>query len=160
MITLLEKHPVFSWIITIFVAIVIFYMSTLTFGAEIPPTPFNIKSLIYHFSAFFFLSFFLLISLTKGKNMNLIYIGLIIAVIYGISDEIHQIIIPGRYFTLSDIMVDSLGILFAGIIYAISIPPTKTISLSKNKFKPQRSDGLNVMNNESMEDSIKKEFDK
>lgn len=52
------------------------------------------------------------------KNINIkLYIGLIICIIYAISDEIHQFFIPGRTCQILDICIDSLGILIGLIIY-------------------------------------------
>lgn len=42
-----------------------------------------------------------------GLDINIATI--IISVSYGISDEVHQISVPGRYFSVSDIFFDFLG---------------------------------------------------
>jgi len=114
-----EKHNKLSWLTTIIIAIIIFYVSSLTF----PPSPivsFDWKSIAYHFYAFLFLAGFLLISLTKGKlNKKMIITAIIIAVLYAISDEIHQIFVPTRRFAISDILTDSAGILFASALYLL-----------------------------------------
>ena len=46
--------------------------------------------------------------------------SLIIVVLYGIFDEIHQIFIPGRYFDIFDLVADVLGCL-AGILFVQQI---------------------------------------
>lgn len=118
MIFWFEKHNKLSWIITILIVGIIFYISSLSF--EITPTGgFKWQTIIYHFYAFFFLTIFLLISLIKGKlkNKNLIFIGIILAIFYGISDEIHQIFVPGRVCAISDVLIDSIGIFLAGYLY-------------------------------------------
>src|SRR3989344_436443 len=109
MISWFEKNRSLSSIITIIIAVIIFYVSSLTFvgtgGA-------GYMSYVYHFTAFSYLSLFLLISMTKGKpKRNLIILGLIIAILYGISDEIHQHFVPGRESSLKDILVNSFAIL-------------------------------------------------
>jgi VanZ family protein len=168
MITLLEKHSKLSWTLTLIVAVIIFYMSTLTFGVGIGDKSSNIKSIMYHFTAFFFLSFFLLVSLTKGKNIKLIYLGLIIAILYGILDEVHQMFVPERAFAFLDIFIDSLGILSAGLIYSISINPKeyhnkKSIKkLDKYKIKTidiKKQSKDNNLKNTDMERAIKGEFE-
>lgn len=111
-----EKNYILSWLITIIIALIIFYLSSLTF----PPgnTTISNLSIVYHFFAFFFLVAFLLISIIKGKiNPYLFTIGIIFAILYGISDEIHQYFVPGRHFSLFDILTDSTGILLASTIY-------------------------------------------
>jgi hypothetical protein len=111
-----EKYSKISWIIVILISMIIFYISSLTFKPGISGG-FPWKAIAYHFYAFLFLSVFLLISLTKGKNKGLIFPSIIIAILYAISDEVHQIFVPGRFFALSDILTDSAGILFATLIY-------------------------------------------
>jgi len=120
MISWFEKHNKISWIITILIVIMIFYLSTLSFKGA-PVGGFGWKPIAYHFYAFFFLSAFLLISLIKGepKNKNIIPIAILIAVLYGVSDEIHQLFVPGRAFTIPDILTDSAGVLFAGLLYCL-----------------------------------------
>lgn len=115
-----EKHNKISWAITIFGAIAIFYISSLTFEQSSQQT--NLISIFYHFFAFFCLAFFLLISSTKGKEKYLIFfLAILVSIFYGISDEIHQFFVPGRYCSFFDVIVNTTGILFASIIYLISI---------------------------------------
>ena len=45
------------------------------------------------------------------------YTGLIISVSYAISDEIHQLFIPGRSCQITDICIDTIGICIGFIIY-------------------------------------------
>jgi len=113
MISWLEKNNKISWIITLFIAIIIFYLSSLTFKNKGSSSG-NV-SYIYHFSIFFLLGFFFLISI-KRKN---ILIGILILFIYAISDEIHQLFVPGRSFSIIDIFTDFLGITISGIILII-----------------------------------------
>ena len=117
-------------------------MSSLSFKTGVPgPGTIVIKSIIYHFLIFFLLSGFLLISLIKGKKTNLFLFGIIIVIIYAISDEIHQLFIPGRVFSIADILTDSAGILFAGLIYLRTL-------ISRDKSQP-------ILNNREVDD-IKK----
>jgi len=114
-----EKHNKLSFGITLLIALSIFYISSLTFGSGGSGT--NTFSILYHILAFFFFAFFLLISLVRGKNKQFIFLAIIISIIYGFSDEIHQFFVPGRYTSLSDVFLDSVGVLFAFMIYLISI---------------------------------------
>jgi len=118
-----EKHYLISLLIAILIAIFIFYMSSLRFekGAPGPQIPF--KSIIYHFLIFFILAFFLCIYFVKGKckNKYLIFIALLIAIAYGITDELHQLFVPNRYCDINDALIDSLGIMLASIIYMARI---------------------------------------
>ena len=121
MISWLEKHYKISLAITLIIAITIFYISSLTFEPGPPSTKTDLKPIIYHILAFFGLTFFLLISLTKGKYKSLIFPAILLAIIYGISDEIHQLFVPGRNGSLKDVLLDTTGIIFATIIYTITI---------------------------------------
>ncbi len=114
-----EKHNKISWVITIFIAIIIFYISSLTFPPGAPS--FGWETIAYHFYAFLFLEAFLLISINQGKieNKKFIFVAIIIALVYGVSDEIHQLFVPGRACSFSDFLIDSAGILFATLIYSL-----------------------------------------
>ena len=125
MIKWFEKHNKLSLIITILIAGIIFYMSSLTFKPGVL-RGFPWKPIAYHFYAFLFLAVFLLIAITKGKNKESIFLAINLAVLYAISDEVHQLFVPGRAFAFADILTDSAGILFATLIY---------ILLRYNKFK-------------------------
>ena len=74
-------------------------------------TNINILSLIIrklaHFTEYFILGI-LVYNLIHSYNKKL-YIGIIICVIYAISDEIHQLFVPGRSCQLLDILIDSMG---------------------------------------------------
>ena len=115
MISWFEKNRGISLLITVIIAITIFYISSLTFPAGGGT---GYLSYVYHFTAFSYLVLFLLISLTKGNpTKNLMIIGIIIVITYGISDEIHQYFVPGRYPSFKDILINSLGILITSIAY-------------------------------------------
>ena len=44
-----------------------------------------------------------------AKGMKTIAIALAICVVYGITDEIHQLFVPGRAFQISDLAMDAAG---------------------------------------------------
>lgn len=74
-------------------------------------TNINILSLIIrklaHFTEYFILGI-LVYNLIHSYDKK-IYIGIIICVLYAISDEIHQLFVPGRSCQLLDILIDSMG---------------------------------------------------
>jgi VanZ family protein len=119
MISWFEKHSSISWLITIIIAILIFYISSLSFTSGSGGTSYN--AIIYHILAFFSLTFFILISTIKGKNLNYLLLAISISFLYAISDEIHQLFVPGRSGNLQDLFFDSIGILFAFIFYLSSL---------------------------------------
>ena len=121
MLSWFEKNNKISWIITIIIAVIIFYMSSLTFESAGGSKGFGYKADIYHISIFFLFAFFLSISLIKGKNKKFILLVIIISVLYGFSDEFHQIFVPGRVSSLSDVFLDCFGILIASTLYIGSL---------------------------------------
>ena len=116
----LEKHNGISWMVTIILAVVIFYLSSLSFKAGSPGGS-SIYSILYHILIFFLFALFLQISLVKGEYRALILISLLIALFYSATDEIHQLFIPGREGSIKDVMLNSVGITFAFMIYSISL---------------------------------------
>ncbi len=118
MIRWFEKHAKISWAITFIGAVGIFYISSMQFEPSYESGK-SLLPLIYHFSAFFLFGFFLMISLVKGTEKKLLFVGVIMSVLYAISDEIHQFFVPGRAMSLGDIFVDSTGVLFALMSYSV-----------------------------------------
>ncbi len=121
MISWFERHNRISWIIVFVIAITIFYVSSLTF--EQVPRAFRInwKTIAYHFGIYLFLSFFINISLVKGRvnNIALVLPATLGAIVYGLFDEIHQLFVQGRACTFSDWMIDSGGALLACFVYLL-----------------------------------------
>lgn len=68
---------------------------------------------ILHFFIYFFLG--ILLSIIPISKLILILLG----ILYGASDEIHQSFVPGRESSFFDFFFDTLGILtaFAGVWY-------------------------------------------
>ena len=61
--------------------------------------------------------------------MKFIFIGVIIALVYAVSDEFHQLFVPGRACSFSDFLVDSAGIFLATLIYSLKfLNPKKEFS--------------------------------
>lgn len=120
MIHWLENHKKISWLVVLIIIIIIFITSSIQSSQIKRVTFFSWQSFVYHFLIFFILAFFILISLIEGKmnKKNLILIALIVSVLYGISDEIHQYFVPGRCCSLSDILTDSAGSLTAAFFYS------------------------------------------
>lgn len=117
----LERNSFFAWTFVIIIAVGIFYVSSLQ-GGQTGSGGKSIIPIVYHISAFFALALFLFIASLRGeKNAGIIIFALLVAIFYGISDEIHQIFVPGRSSSLGDVFLDSIGIFYAFMIYAISL---------------------------------------
>jgi len=126
----LEKHRTIPLILTLLLAVEIFYISSIPSFSQSSVKGINF-AIIYHIMVFFLLTFFLIILIkgnSKLKPKQIIWV-LIITVIYAIFDEIHQSFVPGRSSTIKDILIDCIGILLAILIY-----PKKEIK-TKKEFK-------------------------
>jgi VanZ family protein len=116
MIKWLEKNHKISLVLTFLVATLIFHISSITFPTSTSSTT-SLKPIFYHIIIFFIFTFFLSISILKGKNKLLILPTIIMSILYAISDELHQFFVPGRMLSLSDIFLDTIGIILASTLY-------------------------------------------
>ena len=69
---------------------------------------------VSHKTTHLFLYFIL--SMTFYRGSKNILVAVLLTSIYGISDEIHQLFVPTRSGNFFDILVDSAGGLFAGLV--------------------------------------------
>lgn len=88
---------------------------------------------IAHFSIYTLVGFLLmsLMGTYKIKEINQIGTSLIIGVIYASTDEIHQAFIPGRGPQITDVMLDSLGVLTGIFISMLLIETIRRITKKK-----------------------------
>ncbi len=115
---LFEKNYLISLLITLLIAALIFYISSMPFQKG-TLVDFPYKSIIYHFIIYLVFAFFLSMSLIKGKKHKnyWIFIAILIALAYATTDELHQWFVPNRYCSVSDFLIDSAGIFIGAIIY-------------------------------------------
>jgi VanZ family protein len=131
MINKLEDNRKISLIITLLIALEIFYFSSISSSQGSGISTFDI-SIIYHFVIFFLFTFFLFITIKGKKEIRIehVIIVIFISTIYSILDEIHQIFTPFRIPSTSDILINNTGILFSSFIYLY-------INYRTKKIKPQ-----------------------
>jgi VanZ family protein len=48
------------------------------------------------------------------KGQSLLWLAIVIGVLYGISDEIHQYFVPGRFADWRDVLADAIGVSVGG----------------------------------------------
>jgi VanZ family protein len=114
-----SKERIFYILMTLLIAIVIFLVSSISSFPNLEKTGINI-SIFYHFGVFFMFTFFLTLSLINGKLDNkTILIILLISLAYALSDEFHQLFVPGRFCSLEDMLID-----FAGSICSVLVIKT------------------------------------
>ena len=114
----IEGYRIFAFCVFVFMGVLIFYMSTVTFPAA-PPSSFVVhwRSMTYHVIAFFIFASFLLVALAGDKNWKIFLVGILVSFMYGVLDELHQIYVPGRGATIFDAFMDFIGVLLAGVVY-------------------------------------------
>lgn len=90
---------------------------------------------IAHFSIYALVGSLLmgLVSTFKLKEKNRILISLILGVLYATSDEIHQLFSPGRSAQITDVYIDTLGILVGIFVILLFIKIFEKIKLQKVK---------------------------
>jgi len=96
----------------------IFYLSSLP-GNDID-LPFQVKDKVLHFGAFGVLTACWIWGLRMAFQVSwkkAIIIGVIIGILYGASDELHQGFTPGRSQEIADWVADALGAIAAGLFF-------------------------------------------
>lgn len=113
-----ERHNWISLIVAVLIAGFIFYMSSRVFPPSV--VGIGIKAIVYHFVVFFFLAGFLIAGL-KGERKDVFWIlvAVIIAVFYAVTDEFHQLFVPGRFGCLEDVLIDGIGVVCSGMVYGV-----------------------------------------
>jgi len=107
-----NKERIFYLIMTLLIALVIFLFSNISFPIG-EKTGLNL-AIFYHFGIFFMFTFFLSLTIKNKKFDNkTTFIILLISLVYAISDEFHQLFVPGRFYNIKDILIDFAGSLLS-----------------------------------------------
>ncbi|TYS59922.1 VanZ family protein [Sutcliffiella horikoshii] len=74
-----------------------------------------------HFFAYMLLALLTLNAVRRsgGRGWMSMGVAFSISVLYAISDEVHQLFVPGRSGQVSDVLLDSMGALAGIVLYAI-----------------------------------------
>lgn len=103
----MEKHPKAIWSVTITYALLIFYLSSIQITQPVAlKIPFI--TTIEHIVEYAILGVLLLTSFRSIKKDG-VWVVIALACLYGVSDEIHQLFTPGRFFDIHDILADCIG---------------------------------------------------
>ncbi len=96
------------WFLTLGYMALIFLLSSFQ-GADLPGLPGNFDKVV-HTGVYMPLAFLFYRSLEKSGTRKYIFItAFLFASLYGITDEIHQIFVPGRDAAIGDALADSTG---------------------------------------------------
>lgn len=114
----LEKNQRVAWCLVFLYMALIFYLSSISE----PPQPAGIRnpyiSIIEHIIEYGILGFLLLGTLLGNEKFRRYapILAVVIAVFYGITDEIHQSFVPYRDSNAFDVLVDGIGAVFGAVI--------------------------------------------
>ncbi len=112
----------YAWSLLAAWALLIFTLSSIPHITPPGFMAFDNSDKIMHLGIYMPLGFFLLHALeTKpGRflKFNLNH-ACLLGILYGLSDEIHQIFVPGRYFDLADLLADGFGVFLGCASYLL-----------------------------------------
>lgn len=97
------------WFPVIIYTGIIFYFSSLPNPLPQGLPTFNYMDLLLHSAEYLILSILLLRALLHYTASHPYAFSIAIAALYGITDEIHQLFVPGRVFAVSDMIADAAG---------------------------------------------------
>lgn len=108
-------RPFFYWSATIFYMGMIFYFSSKS-SISVPIDFWGVDK-IAHLLFYIPLSFLFYISFSaSGIKRHVFILSVLFSCLYGISDELHQIFVPGRIASIGDFMADSIGAFIGSFI--------------------------------------------
>ena len=112
------RRAVLYWMSTVgYMGLIFFLSSQEKFGFTLPAN----SDKIIHAVVYMPLGFLFYMSLRASGARNYVLVAAsLLACIYGISDEIHQLFVPGRYASLGDVVADAVGALTGSLIGAAS----------------------------------------
>ncbi len=142
-ITFKKIYFIISLIIVLFLFGLIFYLShengeestetsgwfTTLINFLLPfPVSENVVRSLAHFSEFACLSFFMNNLFVAKKEKLCPVISCVLSFVYAITDEIHQIFVPGRACQFQDMMVDLAGVVSGMAVYAVIYALVKKVA--------------------------------
>lgn len=81
-----------------------------------------------HFTEYLILGFLTINMLDKNDISKKYLLSILICIIYAISDEIHQLFVPGRACQIKDILIDSIGSITGIYLYKLISKRKKSIN--------------------------------
>lgn len=72
-----------------------------------------------HFTEYLILGFLTINMLNKNDISKKYLLSILICIIYATSDEIHQILVPGRACQIRDVLIDSIGSITGVYLYKL-----------------------------------------
>ncbi len=113
------KKIVIYWIPVIFWSSIIFFISSIPdLKIEVLGIWDYVLRKIAHIVEYFILTilyFRALKNTTKLNSFSLFFWSIFLSFVYAIGDEIHQHYVPGRHSSVTDVCIDSIGIILGAI---------------------------------------------
>jgi VanZ family protein len=125
----MRKARLFWWIAAAW-AVVIFFLSSIP-GKAMPPIPALQYDKVIHALVYFVLGVLFCLALRQTSSMptrRIVALAAFLSLAYGLSDEFHQLFVPGRSADLYDALADGIGGLL-GASFAVMLPFAKPRAL-------------------------------
>ena len=106
------KKLVYYWLPVIIYLLLIFYLSSLSRIGVVETIPtFILKDKLLHLIEYSILAILIYRALNQHQKIQPIalVLAIIFSTLYGLSDELHQLFVPGRFFSIQDLFVDFIG---------------------------------------------------
>ena len=129
------------WIWPVAYMVLIFLLSSSPLTGKIPPI-WIYQDKIIHFVEYGILAFLLARALTGPDSTPKPWrpgAALLLAVVFGISDEIHQSMVPGRDASFTDLLANTVGAMAGVLLWTILVHRWATIR-KKNAIIPTASE--------------------
>lgn len=113
-------YRVLSWLALLGYMGVIFYLSSLS----VLPVPLNYpyEDKIVHAGAYWVMGFLAGNAFAEGTHKKRFWLAFSLVSLYGISDELHQVFVPGRDASVKDWFADVVGAWLGVYLYLKSEP--------------------------------------
>ena len=118
----LFQHPFYRYHLPVIaLAIAIFILSSIS-QLNPPDLGFEIQDKFYHFVFYTMFGFliarsFSVLNVSPFFHRYFLIFAVVFSAVYGLSDEIHQYFVPGRFCSIGDFVADSLGGVAGVFIY-------------------------------------------
>lgn len=114
------QYVVVYWMPILFYCLLIFIQSSFPLPETIPKLPYMDK--LFHFLVYAILGMLFLRAFRtlwfKNRIVILLLSSVIASILYGMSDELHQLYVPLRSASLMDIVADTFGSIF-GVFFSV-----------------------------------------
>lgn len=110
------------WIPAILYMALLFYLSSRPSPDEIRWLPIIAKLKLVHiieYAILYLLIRYAIIRTTAYDNLSVFALALMVTILYGLTDEFHQIFVVGRTSRLFDVVADGVGGILAGIALSL-----------------------------------------